>query len=90
MSEDKYCSYCKKTGHWDSECWCTRPIDWKPTLPMISLVDLNKILAPKTEDKPFGYWHVGPTPEECDFFPAHEFGNVGCPTCIPLYTRPKE
>lgn len=26
-----YCYYCKKDDHNDSECWSTRPADWRPS-----------------------------------------------------------
>ena len=40
--------------------------------------------------EPFGYWHVGETEEECDFFLYEESGDVTeyCDTCIKLYTHP--
>lgn len=31
MLPPKWCSYCRKTDHDDSECSCTRPADWKPS-----------------------------------------------------------
>ena len=38
--------------------------------------------------EPFGYWHVGETEEESDFFLYEESGDVTeyCDTCIKLYT----
>lgn len=30
MSEQKWCHYCRKDNHNDSECSSTRPSDWKP------------------------------------------------------------
>ena len=40
--------------------------------------------------EPFGYWHVGETEEESDFFLYEESGDVTeyCDTCIKLYTHP--
>ena len=40
--------------------------------------------------EPFGYWHVGETEEECDFFLHEDNGDVSeyCDTCIKLYTHP--
>ncbi|WP_086925001.1 hypothetical protein [Variovorax sp. JS1663] len=36
--------------------------------------------------KPYGYWHIGESHDESDFFLAEDFGNVGCPGCINLFT----
>jgi hypothetical protein len=38
-----WCSYCRKHDHNDSECWSTRPADWKETPPPAS--NLASILA---------------------------------------------
>jgi hypothetical protein len=40
-------------------------------------------------DEPFGIWHQGATEEECEFFLFKESGDVSCPDCIKLYTRPQ-
>lgn len=29
MSDNKWCTYCRKNDHNDNECWSTRPADWK-------------------------------------------------------------
>jgi len=38
--------------------------------------------------QPFGYWHVGETEEESDFFLHSESGDVSCENCVKLYTSP--
>lgn len=41
------------------------------------------------QSEPFGIWHVGETPEECDFFLYEDSGDVACECCIKLYTTPQ-
>jgi hypothetical protein len=83
---DKYCEFCKQFGHWLSECYCTRPSGWSVELQKYHLMPEHPLLKPK-EEKPFGYWHVGATEEESDFFLYEDSGDVSCPDCIPLYKR---
>lgn len=35
--------------------------------------------------EPFGFWHVGATEDESDFFLFSDAGHVGCNQCVTLY-----
>lgn len=48
MNEDKYCGYCKKVGHWLSECWCTRPVDWKESNIPVEISSILTLTQPQT------------------------------------------
>ena len=40
-----------------------------------------------SKQEPFGYWHVGETENESDFFLHKYHGDVSCENCVKLYTK---
>lgn len=34
-AQPKFCTWCQKDNHNDSECWSTRPADWGPSQPVV-------------------------------------------------------
>jgi hypothetical protein len=54
MTEKKWCSYCGKDSHNDSECHCTRPADWKPGRVMPDPLEaLGRLIADRYAPQPW-------------------------------------
>lgn len=43
----KWCSYCRKSDHDDSECYCTRVVGWEHMRPAPVLSDVIRMVAEK-------------------------------------------